>query len=66
MDGVYIMTASCTCPPPDAEVEVEIIVSVSGAANPRIKATMKTLRVEHQDRKQGYSGFSASGEKFVL
>ena len=66
LDGVYIITDACMFPPPEAEVEVEIILSISGAANPRIKATMKTLRIEHQDRGYGDSGFCAAGERFVL
>jgi hypothetical protein len=66
LDGVYIVTDAPMCPPPDAEIEVEIILSVNKAENPRIKAAMKALRIEHQDRAYGYCGFSAAGEKFVL
>lgn len=66
LDGVYIVTDAARCPPPDAELEIEIILSVSKAGNPRIKATMKALRIEHQDRVYGHCGFSAAGEKFVL
>jgi hypothetical protein len=66
LDGVYIVTDAAMCPPPNAEIEVEIILSVSKAANPRIKATMKALRIERQDRVYGHCGFSAAGEKFVL